>query len=395
MLTRRDLLCTLALATALPAQAAAPFVNYSRRDDVRVWAAMVSQEKEIPFDWILSVLTKARYSSSTEKIMSRPAFTAGSKPRNWTAHLASSVTPERITAGRLFLEENRKTFVAVRERWDVPSEIVAAIIGIETGWGKNMGRIRVIDALCTLSFDYLRRAEYFSSELAAFLAWCHRLNVDPLSVSGSFAGAFGMCQFMPSNIDRVGVDFDGDGIVDLRNSAPDAIASVANYLSVAGWKNDLPVVWHVESSEAVAKELDVGGITPNTTIQNALDAGLTPLSFIGAPADTSVLLANFPVVNKDGSEGALWRLGTQNFAALLDYNHSYFYAESVRVLAQELASSAKPGTETEAPNTTPSAPTFTLNPVDPPSEVPADQVPTEVPTESPAQGAAPATGPAA
>ena len=146
-----------------------------------------------------------------------------------------------------------------------------------------------------------------------------------------------MCQFMPSSILQYGQDMDDDGDVDLILSASDAIGSVGNYLSQAGWSRDLPLTWECEANENIARELDCGCINTNTTLQNALDAGVLPREPISNPLKTPVLLVDLPIQCKDGSSLTLWRLATQNYAALLHYNQSYFYAESVCELATKIA----------------------------------------------------------
>lgn len=334
---RRRLLCSLFAGFCLPLESQSAQLDYAERDEVRLWAAQFSERYQIDFSWTLNTLHQARYLEVAHKIMSRPKLTATSTPKNWLAHRNMFLTAERIQSGVAFYRENAEALSLAYAKWHVPAEIITAVIGIETIYGKKMGRYLVIDALCTLSFDYTRRAQFFRNELSAYLLWCNRTKRDPLAVRGSFAGAIGMCQFMPSSILQYGQDMDDDGDVDLILSASDAIGSVGNYLSQAGWSRDLPLTWECEANENIARELDCGGINTNTTLQNALDAGVLPREPISNPLKTPVLLVDLPIQCKDGSSLTLWRLATQNYAALLHYNQSYFYAESVCELATKIA----------------------------------------------------------
>ncbi|MCF0253984.1 MAG: lytic murein transglycosylase [Duodenibacillus sp.] len=324
-------------ARPLPPLAGKPR-GFAARLAVRAWADEVSRERGIPYAWICEQLGRARHVNSSVRLMTPQPSSAPRKPKNWLAHRQIFVTPERIRRGRAFLAEHAADFEAAERRWGVPSAVVAAIIGVETNFGRNTGGYRVLDVLCTLSFDYLRRAEFFRKELASLLEVCHSSGLPVTAVTGSYAGATGLCQFMPSNIIRYGVDFDGDGRVDLSGSPADAIASVANYLAGAGWKPGLPVAWRCRATEEQARDLGLGGIRANTTLQNVLDAGVEMDEPPEAPPATPVLLVNLPVVAAEGRTDTLWRVGTQNFACILDYNHAYFYAEAVRELAAALAS---------------------------------------------------------
>ena len=298
--------------------------DYPNRLDVRLWAQTVSEQHGIDVAWILTVLAKARHVKTSKRIMERTA-----SEKNWTSYRARTITEERIRKGVRFMRKNAQWLNEAQSRWGVPAEIITAVIGIETIYGKSAGRYRVLDVLATLSFDHERRAEYFQSELAAFLVLCSKTNINPTAVQGSFAGAIGLPQFMPSNILRFGTDFDGNGIADIRFSAADAIGSTANYLKHLGWNSELPTEWPCRCTQYHAKDLDAGGIVANTTLQNLLDAGVEPLEPIHASPSTQVLLVDLPGKTTEGKRSTLWFIGTENFSALLRYNRSYFYAQSV------------------------------------------------------------------
>lgn len=334
---RRRLLAA-AVCACVPAAFAQTkgFVNYATRADVRFWAAGISESRGIPFAWITNALSRARYSAVSERIMSRPRLTAGAPPKNWPAHRKNFVNSQRITLGLNFMKANAASLASAFERWQVPPEIITAVIGVETIYGKSTGNVKTLDALATLSFDYTRRAAFFQNELASFLAICHKNKTDPTTVRGSFAGALGICQFMPSNIEKLGIDMDGDGKVDLTASTADAVASAANYLKSVGWDNRLPVTWPCRVSEAAARELDTGEARLTTTLQNALDAGVEPQGYVPFPPATPVLLVSLPTPSKEDPKAKVYLLGSVNFAALLDYNRSFFYAQSVTELAAAL-----------------------------------------------------------
>ncbi len=343
--SRRALLTVLVSAVFVSSAAAAEVrVNYARRDEVRFWAAELSQTENIPFDWIIRQMTRARYSAVSEKIMSTPALTAGKTPRNWLRHRENFINDTRINAAELFISHNRNKLTQTERDYGVPADIITSIIGVETVFGRAAGNFKTLDCLATLSFDYTRRSDFFRQELASFLIWCRKHNIDPTSVKGSFAGAVGMCQFMPSNILKFGVDADGDGIVELRKSAADTIESVANYLAKNGWVKGLPGSWPCQADDKIAAELASGGTTANTTLQNALDAGVELTEPIDLAPDERVLLVRLACPEDIVPGGAIWRLGSRNFETLLHYNRAYFYAQTVLDLAQAI----KPFFESDA-----------------------------------------------
>ncbi|HVE88821.1 MAG TPA: lytic murein transglycosylase, partial [Burkholderiaceae bacterium] len=204
-------------------------------------------------------------------------------------------------------------------------------------YGRIIGNFRTLDALVTLSFDYLRRAEFFRQQLIEFFLLAREQNVDPLTIKGSFAGALGLPQFMPGSIRRHAVDFDGDGRVDLTSSAADAIGSVASFLAAHGWERDAPIVFDAIADEAIVDALG-RGIKASVTWSDALAAGVE--GDVPLPLDAQVLVIDLPIVN-GGEVERLYRVGTVNFSALLHYNRSYFYASAVVDLSRAIAQAAK------------------------------------------------------
>ncbi|MCS7101435.1 MAG: lytic murein transglycosylase, partial [Burkholderiaceae bacterium] len=203
----------------------------------------------------------------------------------------------------------------------------------ETHFGRVLGGHRTLDVLLTLAFDYTRRADFYREELAHFLLLCHERRLDPLALRGSYAGALGLPQFMPSSIRGFALDFDGDGRVDLAANAADAVGSVGNYLAAHGWRADLPVALPAQADSEVLEILGRG----IRAVYRWRDVAALGVAIDGALEDEArVLLIDLPYVTADGAEGVQWRIGTVNFSALLHYNRSYFYAAAVVELAQAI-----------------------------------------------------------
>lgn len=219
---------------------------YGRRDDVMRFGAELAEQRGLNLPWVLGALEQARHVPRVARLMMpAPAGTA----KNWAAYRARFVEPVRVRAGAAFWSENRKWLALAEARYGVPPEIVIGIIGVETIYGRNMGSFRVLDALATLAFDFPAgrkdRSEFFRDELANFLVLCRNQGLEPTQPLGSYAGAMGMPQFMPSSINQYAVDLDGDGHIDLHDNPADVIGSVAHYLAAFGWQRGLPTRFDV------------------------------------------------------------------------------------------------------------------------------------------------------
>ncbi len=306
--------------------------DYSERDDVQQWAKKVAEKNGLDADWILKAISKARHVRVSKKTMDRDE--KAPPTRNWKQYKARTLTEERIAKGVRFMRRNEEILRDAENRYGVPEAIITAVLGIESIYGKSMGRYRALDVLTTLSFDHERRAPYFQKELEAFFILCKKNDTNPTSVQSSFAGAIGMCQFMPTSILKYALDTDGDGKIDLRFSAADAISSTANFLKESGWVKGLPIEWPCASTKIHAKDLNAGGILAHTTLQNLMDAGVEPLERIDAAPTTAALLIDIPTKEASNETSIAWYIGTENFATLLKYNRSYFYAQSVVELAR-------------------------------------------------------------
>jgi len=333
-------------------------VTYGRRDDVMRFGAELAERQGLDAAWVLTALQRARFVPSVAKaIMPPPAGTA----KNWAAYRARFVEPIRVRAGVAFWRANEKWLNLAEERYGVPPEIVVGIIGVETIWGQQMGNYRIVDALATLAFDFPTgrkdRSAFFRDELESFFVLCHAERTDPLLPKGSFAGAMGMAQFMPSSAIRYAIDFDGDGHIDLARSPADVIGSVARYLAEFGWQRGLPtrfeVAVPVDSSErAVLLGPD---IVPSFTAAEfaargaqlsaaalAFEATRTPSASLGASAPSTgsglprpVQLALVELQNGDAAPSYV--AGTANFYAITRYNWSSYYAMAVIDLGEAVA----------------------------------------------------------
>jgi membrane-bound lytic murein transglycosylase B len=239
LLRRRTTLASCVLATCTSAFAAAP-VAMSPEQYVAHAAAVTGWS---PLD-VQSLLQQAQLQPRILELMDKPA----EKSMKWYEYRSRIVSTERAAAGIVFLDTYTAAFARAEVEYGVPRQIVAAIIGMESSYGTNRGKYRVLDSLGTLSFNYPRRAAFFQKELTAFLVLAKAGHVDPLTIQGSYAGAIGYPQFMPTNISKLATDFDDDGHIDLYNSPVDAIGSVAKYLRLNGWKAGQPVAAYLETS---------------------------------------------------------------------------------------------------------------------------------------------------
>ncbi len=253
--------------------------------------------------------------------------------RSWEVYRQRFLDPLRVEGGLAFWRENEEALRRASGVYGVPPEVIVAIIGVETIYGRVTGDFRVIDALTTLAFDYPRRAEFFREELEQFLLMTRENGSDVFSVRGSFAGAIGLPQFMPGSIRRYAIDFDADGRVDLRSNPADAIGSVARFLSVHGWIPGGPVYFatRIEDTSRIGPLIDAG-IEPQFKAGQLAEFGVTALG--AAPDDPPLALIDLP----NGDASTTYLLGANNFYVITRYNRSSFYAMAVTELADALRS---------------------------------------------------------
>ena len=310
-------------------RAAALAAGYSTRDEVRTFVAEMVDRHGFVESELLGVFAQARRSDEAVRLISPapPGF-----KRSWQTYRARFLDGLRIREGLRFWREHETWLELAATRFGVPPEIVVAIIGVETLYGRITGEFRVLDVLTTLAFDYPQRGHYFRDELEQYLLYSREAGLDVFSVRGSFAGAIGLPQFMPRSIRRFAVDLDGDGAVDLQANPADAIGSVASFLAEHGWRPGEPVRFEMLfDSEGRLAPLIEAGIRPKFTIGELADYGVSSAE----PVALEMPLALIDLPN--GDKPASYYLGAQNFFTITRYNRSSFYAMAVYELARALA----------------------------------------------------------
>ena len=285
-------------------------------------------EQGVDRTWAAALLDQAERKQSILDAISRPA----EKTKPWYDYRKIFLTDKRAREGVAFAQQNAETLAKVSDQTGVPASVITAIIGVETFYGRITGSYRVIDALATLAFDYPQRSPFFTRELQNFLVLAYESGKDPLALKGSYAGAMGYGQFMPSSYRAYAVDYDGDGVADIWTNADDAIASVANYFLRHGWEPGAPVIVPA-NYDGDSSEIFAGGLKPEKTVGELAEEGFAPRSA------TDISLVATPL-RLEGSEGYEYWLCLENFYVITRYNHSAMYALSVWQLSQEIESLA-------------------------------------------------------
>jgi membrane-bound lytic murein transglycosylase B len=293
------------------------------RDFVEATAAA---QKMQPLD-VYRLLAKAEPQPRIIELISKPA----EKVSPWYEYRANFLTEQRIAEGTQFMLEHRARLEKAHKDTGVSPEYVVAIIGVETFYGRITGKYRVLDALATLAFDYPPRSEFFRSELAQFIALTKEEQLDPLTALGSYAGAMGASQFMPSSYRRYAVDGSDDNQRDLFADWDDIIASVANYFKQHGWVADGPVLADAVVQPDAPVIAEAGNLKLNDTVAGLKAKGVE-FDPAGKGAETPVLL-----VPAETQEGPSYRVGFKNFEVITRYNRSVRYAMAVHDLAQTIA----------------------------------------------------------
>jgi membrane-bound lytic murein transglycosylase B len=331
MLCRTLLSAFIAIAAVANTNAAGQGSGYAERPEVRDFIAAFAEEQGFNTRALLRLFSQVQTQNSAIRAMSAPV----TAPPKWFEYAPQFVSPERIAGGVAFRNTYRIALERAEHEYGVPAEIITAIIGVETFYGRNAGRYRVLDALTTLAFDYPRRADYFREELKQFLLLTREWKISPLAPRGSFAGAMGVPQFMPTSFRRYAVDFDTDGRIDLWTDMDDVIGSVANFLSRHGWEKGHPVLVPVtvDSAEARATVGD-NGLSERRDYVDWTAMNVT----IQEPAEIDPQWAAVLVLLED-SDGPTYRLGFNNFYVLTRYNRSRLYASAVWELAQAIRKS--------------------------------------------------------
>src|SRR6266853_4416013 len=340
----------LAAPTALAAPATAP-QSYIDRPDVSAFIDEMVADSGFDARALRRFFAKVRYQGTVVDAMSRPVVA----PPKWYEYAPQFLSSRRIDGGVAFWRANAATLERAQNEFGVPAEVVVAIIGVETFYGRNAGSYRVADALTTLAFDYPRRAEYFRNELKQFLLQAREQKISPLAPKGSYAGAQGLPQFMPSSLRDYAVDYDNDGKIDLAADVDDAVGSVANYLAWHGWQTGesvmKPASIDVDKRDDVERMLD-GGISDRRALESWQRDGVNVTgiresatgiresangvreSANGARESPEADPVGILMLEEEG-EPSYWVV-FNNWYVLTRYNRSRLYASAVWRLAQEV-----------------------------------------------------------
>jgi membrane-bound lytic murein transglycosylase B len=314
------------LFSVLPAVAAPPAPSYAKRPEVKAFIRDMVQRHGFVERELVYLFSRVKREDPVLQFIRPP-----DRPPSWQDYRDLFLTEKRIAAGVEFRATHRALLERAEREYGVGQEYVLAIIGVETFYGRNMGRYRVVDALSTLAFDYPPRAAYFRSELEQYLLLARDLGFDVFSVRGSYAGAIGIPQFMPGSQRRYAVDFDRDGSIDLRKNPADAIGSVANFLKQHGWRPGQAVMFPARPEGEAWRPYADGGLEPRAPLADLRRAGVrfdAPAALDASPG----ALVELATPDKPSE----YRVGLQNFYVLTRYNRSALYATAVAELAAAL-----------------------------------------------------------
>jgi membrane-bound lytic murein transglycosylase B len=333
--------------------------------NLQVMLAQISKAEGIPLSTLETAFADSKNLAQVRKLVmpGPPGF-----KKNWVAYRGRFIEPVRIKAGMAFIEQNHTYLDQVERETGVPGTVIASIIGVETIYGRNMGGFKVKDVLSTLAFNYpdtpnrTSREALFQDQLKQLILLCWseargnstRSAKTPsiktnafdrcLNQTSSYAGAIGLPQFMPGSIRNFAKDGDGDGVIDLRQSRPDAIASVARFLRMHGWQPGMPIYFPItetEYNQAAIRRLADGLPDAKHTVQEFIDLGILDsrygdLQTGGVAPQSKALIIDLPFINAQGNDEVRYIVGPENFLSIVQYNRSYFYAQSVAEFAEAL-----------------------------------------------------------
>ncbi len=313
------------LAGILGTPGAACAGDYEGSPQVAEFVGEMTRDYGFAGEQLMGVFKEVERKQAILDAISRPA----ERVKPWKEYRPIFITDARIARGVDFWRQHEAALARAQQEYGVPAEVIVAIIGVETFFGRNTGNYRVIDALSTLGFDYPPRADFFRKELREFLLLARDEQVDPLSLKGSYAGAMGLPQFMPSSFRAYAVDFDGDGHINIWSDPTDAIGSVASYFSRHGWASGQAVVSRAEVRGSRADEGLSPGLDPSKTVGELRALGWS---------SHDALRDDAPVVafRLDGETGPEYWMGLKNFYVITRYNRSAMYAMAVHQLSQML-----------------------------------------------------------
>ena len=305
--------------------------------EVQALAERIAQTHALPIPWVRRQMTHAVRLDSLSALVLPPATPSA---KNWQAYRERFVEPRRIAAGLAFWQQHAQALQRAEQRYGVPAELVVGIIGVETYYGRHMGNFRLIDALSTLALNFptehprhSERRAFFQAELGHFLAQAHQSGPSALNAKGSYAGAAGWPQFMPSSVAQWAIDFDENGRIDLVRSPVDAIGSVANYLKSFGWVSGMPTHYPVTPpvEPGPLETLLLPDILPSFSAERMAELGAT-LDAAGQKHDGPMALVEL----FNGGQTPSYVAGTENFYVVTRYNWSSYYALAVIELGQAI-----------------------------------------------------------
>ncbi len=299
--------------------------DYRNSEDALSFIAEMEQEHQYDRAVLNRVFAAAERKQSIIDAISRPA----ERTLTWKEYRKIFLTSKRTDAGVTFWREHADTLERAEAEYGVPAEVIVAIIGVETFYGRHRGKFRVVDALSTLGFDYEPRKTFFRKQLKEFLLLSREQQFDPLELTGSYAGAMGYPQFIPSSFRAYAVDFDNDGRIDIWNNPTDAIGSVANYFSRHGWKDGATVVTRARVSGDQYLEAVADNLKPMQSIEDLGASGWDPLQ---EPSAEGAVRG----IKLQGELGSEFWIGSHNFYVITRYNHSTLYAMAVHQLSEEI-----------------------------------------------------------
>jgi membrane-bound lytic murein transglycosylase B len=302
------------------------------RPEIRSFLDEVAKRHSLQRGQLEKLLKTARPQPRIIELISRPA----ERVVPWWEYRERFLTEDRIALGVKFWEQHRESLEKIAMEHGVAPEYIVAIIGVETKYGAITGRFRVLDALATLAFDYPPRSAFFRKELEEFVLLTQEESLKPDTALGSYAGAMGGSQFMPSSYRRFAVDADGDGKRDLWASWNDVFASTANYFREHGWQTGAPVLSEVELDPEPTFTLDTRNLKPNETVGSLAAQGLRTKTML--PPETPAL-----IISAEQKDGPAYRVGFHNFEVITKYNRSVKYAMTVNDLAEAIAQRVRGG----------------------------------------------------
>ncbi len=319
----RKALMSLALLLSLPA---ASWANYLDHEQAKPFTDRMVSEHGFERSRVEALLAQAERKQSILDAIARPA----ERTLEWKDYRRIFIQESRIEQGVEFWREHRATLERAHREYGVPPQIIVAVIGVETRYGRHKGNYRVLDALATLGFDYPPRSKFFGKQLEEYLLMTREQSLDPLELKGSYAGAMGFGQFIPSSYRSFAVDFDGDGVADIVNNPVDAIGSVANYFARHHWRQGEAVVLAADVAKQHDAEVFEAGLKPKWNVAQLAEKGVRSYTRLDGDAMASA-------IRFIGDEGEEHWLGLHNFYVITRYNHSSMYAMAVYQLSQLVA----------------------------------------------------------